>query len=86
MQVAINPRLYDTAQTYAEQQGLDLPKLIEGFLEQFMQSVPKPTESKQASSIAITPRVASLITGRSWKISDEELDRMRYEYLEEKYK
>jgi hypothetical protein len=86
MQVAINPRLYNTAQIYAEQQGLNLPKLIEGFLEQFMLSVPKPTKFGQASPIDITPRVARLKTGRSWKVSDEELDRMRYEYLEEKYR
>ena len=86
MQVAINPRLYDTAQNYAERQGLNITQLIEGFLEQFMQSVPKTTEEGSTRPIAITPRVARLKTGHSWNVSDKELDNMRYEYLMEKYK
>lgn len=36
--------------------------------------------------IEITPGVARLSTGKRWNVSDEELDRLRYEYLMEKYK
>ena len=36
-------------------------------------------------TIGITPGVARLCTGQSRHISDEELDRLRYEYLIEKY-
>lgn len=34
----------------------------------------------------ITPGVARLRTGHPWHVTDEELDRLRYEYLMEKYK
>ena len=37
-------------------------------------------------TIEITPGVNRLRTGHSWHITDEELDRLRYEYLMEKYK
>ena len=36
--------------------------------------------------IEITPGVARLSTGNRWNVSDEELDRLRYEYLMEKHK
>jgi len=36
MEVAINPNLYGTAQAYAEQQGLNLTAVIEGFLKRFI--------------------------------------------------
>ena len=36
--------------------------------------------------IGITPGVARLRTGHPWHVTDEELDRLRYEYLMEKYK
>ena len=82
MQVAINPSLYDTAQIYAERQGINMTMLIENFLERYIQS----KEEVSNAPISITPRVARLKTGHSWNITDEELDNARYEYLMEKYK
>ena len=37
-------------------------------------------------NIEITPRVQRFKRGNPWHISDEELDRLRYEYLTEKYR
>jgi len=34
----------------------------------------------------LTPRVQRFMRGNPWHISDDELDRLRYEYLTEKYK
>ena len=41
---------------------------------------------KQARTVEVSPRVADLLSGHSWDLSDEELDDMRYKYLAEKYK
>lgn len=82
MQVAINPSLYDTAQIYAKRQGINITMLIENFLERYIKSEEKSAQTP----ISITPKVARLKTGHSWNVSDQELDRMRYEYLAEKYK
>jgi hypothetical protein len=37
-------------------------------------------------NIELTPRVQRFKRGNPWYISDEELDRLRYEYLTEKYR
>ncbi|MBQ7571752.1 MAG: hypothetical protein IJT19_05865 [Bacteroidaceae bacterium] len=37
-------------------------------------------------AMQLTPRVQRFMRGNPWHISDEELDRLRYEYLTEKYK
>ena len=84
MQVAINPSIYGTAQMYAEQRGLNLTVLIENFLERFIKE--KEVAATKERTIEITPKVARLRTGHSWNISDDELDKVRYEYLAEKYK
>ena len=99
MQVAINPSLYGTAQSYAEQRGLNLTLMIENYLERFInkekakakeQEIPDVVVSLLGASHAqvegITPKVARLRTGHSWNVTDEELKNMRYEYLMEKYK
>ena len=39
-----------------------------------------------ATATQLTPRVQRFMRGNPWHISDEELDRLRYEYLTEKYK
>ena len=36
MQIAINPTLYGSAQSYAQKRGLDLSAIIEGFLERLI--------------------------------------------------
>ena len=47
----------------------------------------KETSAKASpKEFGITPGVARLRTGHSWHVTDEELDRLRYEYLMEKYK
>ena len=84
MQVAINPKLYVSAQMYAERQGLNLTKVIEDFLLKFTSSA-QTVEQTKPHAISITPKVASLKTDHRWNISDADLDKMRYEYLMEKY-
>ena len=37
-------------------------------------------------ALQLTPRVQRFMRGNPWHISDDELDRLRYEYLTEKYK
>jgi len=99
MQVAINPSLYGTAQTYAEQKGLNLTLMIENFLERFINKEKAKAKEQELPDVVtnllgtahgnmagITPKVARLRSGHSWNITDEELDNMRYEYLMEKYK
>ena len=99
MDVAINPSLYGTAQSYAEQKGLNLTLMIENFLERFIKKeVVKAKEQELPDVVVsllgtahgqmegITPKVARLRTGHSWNVTDEELKNMRYEYLLEKYK
>ena len=99
MQVAINPSLYGAAQTYAEQRGLNLTMMIEGFLERFINKEKAKTQEQEIPDVVvnligassgqmegITPKVARLRTGHSWNVTDEELKEMRYEYLMEKYK
>lgn len=99
MQVAINPSLYGTAQTYAEQRGLNLTLMIEDFLERFIRKEKAKTQEHELPDVevglmgasqgqidGITPKVARLRTGHSWNVTDEELKDMRYEYLMDKYK
>lgn len=86
MQVAINQMLYNDAQVFAQKQGLNIDKVIEDFLVGFLVSAPTTKRQEQRKSIEITPRVANLLTGRSWNVTDTELDKIRYEYLTEKYK
>ena len=86
MQVAINPTLYGDAQIFAERRGLNINQMIDDFLANFVQSTSKDDEKTQKRAIEVSPRVASLLSGHSWNIADEELDDMRYKYLAEKYK
>ena len=86
MQVAINPTLYGDAQIFAESQGLNINHMINDFLADYVQSISKAEKKEQKRANEISPRVASLLSGHSWNISDEELDDARYKYLAEKYK
>ena len=86
MQVAINPNIYEPAQIYAERRGLSLTKVIEDYLVELVTSAKEQKQEKKPRTIQITPIVARLKTGHSWNIKDEELDKIRYEYLMEKYK
>ena len=102
MQVAISNNIYTQAQMYAERKGQDLSAMIERYLLLYIQrnneaakdEIPDVVASllgagkaiTNAHTIEISPRVASLLTGQSWNVSEEELDDMRYKYLAEKYK
>ena len=86
MQVAINPTLYGDAQIFAEKRGLNINQMINDFLASFVQSISMAEKKEQKRANKISPRVAGLLSGHSWNISDEELDDTRYKYLAEKYK
>jgi len=86
MQVAINPTLYGDAQIFAERKGLNINQMINDFLANFVQSISMAEKKEQKRANKISPRVASLLSGHSWNITDEELDDTRYKYLAEKYK
>ena len=86
MQIAINPNIYGSAQIYAERRGLNLTTMIENFLVQLISSAKEYSQERKPRTIKITPTVARLKTGHSWNVSDEELDKIRYDYLMEKYK
>ena len=86
MQIAINPNIYEPALLYAERKGLNLTTVIENFLVQFTASAKEQTQEKKPREIKITPRAAWFKRGNPWNVSDEELDKVRYEYLMEKYK
>ena len=80
MQVAINPNLYDTAQVYAEQQGLNLTTLIECFLERFV-------HSKEVAREEEVPDVVLSLLGAGAPVGKEDLNGREayYKYVEEKY-
>ena len=79
MQVAINPNLYDTAQIYAEKQGLNLTVLIEDFLERFVQS----KEEVQKDEI---PDVVRNLLGAASPVGKDDINGRKayYKYIEEK--
>ena len=82
MQVAINPNLYGTAQIYAEQRGLNLTAVIEGFLEHFI-SAKDDVRDEEVPDV-----VLSLLGSAQGKISENDLNGREayYHYIEEKYK
>ena len=86
MQVAINPTLYGNAQIFAERKGLNINQMIDEFLANFVLTFSNTETKEQSRAVEVSPRVADLLSGHSWDLSDEELDDMRYKYLAEKYK
>ena len=86
MQVAINPNIYGSAQIYAERKGLNLTQVIEEFLVQLTSSAKEQTIAHEPRTIEITPRAAWFKRGNPWKATDEEVDKIKREYLMEKYK
>ena len=86
MQIAINPNIYGAAQVYAEKRGVDLSAVIEDFLVRYVHPEQEPAPQIRRSLKEFTPRVASLVTGRRWELTDEQLEQMRMEYIAEKYK
>ena len=80
MQVTINPHLYDTAQAYAEQRGLNLTVLIEDFLERFVHSKEKTQEDE-------IPDVVLSLLGAGGHVGKDDINGREayYKYVEEKY-
>lgn len=80
MEVAINNKIYQKAQTYAQQQGLNLTTVIENFLMHFI------TKSKAYSEQSVPDVVLSLL-GAGEPIAENDLNGRDayYQYLEEKY-
>ena len=80
MQIAINPTLYGSAQTYAERRGLNLSELIENFLQRLVMSQDAKDEQ------AVPDIVLSLLGAGEQTASDDINGRKAYyQYLEEKY-
>ena len=81
MEVVIDPKLYQQALTYAQQQGLNLTSVIENFLVRFIGSSKKTTEQA-------VPDVVLSLLGAGESVADEDLNAREayYDYLEEKYK
>ena len=81
MEVAINRNIYQQAQTYAQQQGLSLPAVIESFLMRFIGQ--SRTDAEQS-----VPDVVLSLLGAGLPVPDDDLNAREayYQYLEEKYK
>ena len=84
MQVAINPSLYDTAQIYAERQGLNMTVLIENYLERFISG----QTNTAAQENELPDIVVRLMGAAGGQLDKDDLNGRKayYEYLEEKYK
>lgn len=81
MQIAINPDIYRSAQTFARQQGLNLRTVIEDFLVQFAQKGKQPADQS-------VPDVVLSLLGAGESVTEDDLNgRQAYhQYLEEKHK
>ena len=81
MQVAINPNLYDSAQIYAKQRGLNLTAMIEEFLTRLI-------ATKETAKEEETPDVVLSLLGSGAPVGKGDLNgREAYcQYVEEKYR
>lgn len=81
MEIVINRNIYQQAQTYAQQQGLNLTTVIEDFLVRFI------GKSQETADENIPDVVLSLL-GAGEAVDDDDLNARKayYQYLEEKYK
>ena len=68
MQVAINPSLYGTAQSYAEQRGLNLTLMIENYLERFINK-----EKAKAKEQELPDIVVSLLGSTGGQLREDDL-------------
>ena len=80
MQIAINPTLYGSAQTYAERRGLNLSELIENFLQRLVMS----QDAKDEQSV---PDIVLSLLGAGEPTASDDINghKAYYQYLEEKY-
>ena len=72
MQIAINPTLYGSAQTYAKKRGLDLSVIVEKFLERLISSQDETSEqdvpmlcSVYSEPVNLLPRMISTVVMRT---------------------
>ncbi|MDO4985461.1 MAG: DUF6364 family protein [Prevotella sp.] len=81
MEVAINKNVYKQASDYAQQQGLNLPTMIEDYLKRFIGRSKAATEQP-------APDIVLSLLGAGEKIGEDDLDAREayYKYLEEKYR
>ena len=81
MDIAIDNKIYNQAQIYANQQGLNLSTIVEKFLLRFI------GRSEIATTDSVPDIVLSLL-GAGEPVADDDLNgRKAYnQYLEEKYK
>ena len=82
MQVAINPSLYGTAQSYAEQRGLDLTLMIENYLERFINKEKAKEQDQELPDV-----VVSLLGSTGGQLAKDDLNGRKayHKHLEEKY-
>lgn len=82
MEITINNKIYQEAQKYAQQQGLNLSTVIEHFLLRFI--------GKNAPSAADEPipDVVLSLLGAAEPVAEDDINGREayYQYLEEKYK
>ena len=81
MEVAIDRNIYQQAQTYAQQKGINLTAVLENFLLRFI------GKSQETADEAVPDVVLSLL-GAGEPVSDDDLNASEsyHQYLEEKYK
>jgi len=80
MEIAINNNVYQQAEMYAQQQGMNLSAMIENFLRHFV------SKSQTAQKTEVPDIVLSLL-GAGSPIGDDDINGREayYKYLEEKY-
>ena len=80
MEVTINYSVYEKAQAYAQQQGLNLTTVIEKFLLRFI------GQSQEAEEQAVPDVVLSLL-GAGEPLAEDDLNGRKayYQHLEEKH-
>ena len=82
MEIAINSIIYQKAQAYAQQNGLNLTTVIENFLVRFMGKNQSTTEKENVPDVVLS------LLGAGESVDDDDINgRKAYsQYLEEKYK
>ena len=81
MEIVINPNLYDSAQSYVKQRGLNLTRLIENYLKSIL-------EIEDSQRQELPDAVNSLLGASGGQLDRDDLNgRQAYHsYIEEKYK
>lgn len=77
--VTLDKQLVETAREYAEQKGVSLTDLIEGYLSRLIQKEKAPAEA--------TPDIVLSLLGAGEPVDDDDLNGRKayYEHLKKKY-